>query len=158
VRQILAASKKLEERAALLRDVVADCAAQHRIPGFQSVQYGTLRDCSGNFQLHFIPDMRQIAQVRGQASPGIMTTFAPRRKAPPEDRAQSAPVISCVGGAVHLPSRSAKIHATLVQRIHGHRVAQDVDVAVLLRQAFRERFPFVAAFAAAVDAQFSIRR
>ena len=39
-----------------------------------------------------------------------------------------------------------------------HRVAEDVHVAVLLRQAFRERLPLVPAGPAAVDAELAVGR
>src|SRR5256885_2130479 len=42
--------------------------------------------------------------------------------------------------------------------IDGHRIAQDVDVAIALRQAFRERLPLVAAGLAAIDAKFAFGR
>src|SRR3712207_7950428 len=39
----------------------------------------------------------------------------------------------------------AEVHAARVERVDGHGVAQDIDVAVLLRQALRQRLPLVAA-------------
>ena len=53
---------------------------------------------------------------------------------------------------VDLSARGAEIDAALIERIDGHRVAQHVHVAIALRQAFRQRFPFVAAGPAAIDA------
>src|SRR5262249_23722670 len=55
------------------------------------------------------------------------------------------PAVAGVGRGVHLAAGGAEIDAALVERIGGHRVAQDVYVAVLLRQALRERLPFVSA-------------
>ncbi len=43
-----------------------------------------------------------------------------------------------------------------VERVDGHGVAQDVDVAVLLGEAVGERLPLVAAGAAAEDAELAI--
>ena len=59
-----------------------------------------------------------------------------------------------------MPSRilaagGAKIDTALVQRVHGHGVAQHVDVAVFLRQALGEWLPLVAAGLAAEDPQLA---
>ena len=77
------------------------------------------------------------------------------RRQIPHDR---VPIIAAVGRAVHLAAGGAEIDAALVERVDGHRVAQDVHVAVFLRQAVGERFPFVAAGLAAVDAQLAFVR
>ena len=66
--------------------------------------------------------------------------------------------VAAVGGGIDLAAGGAEIHAARFERVHGHRVAQHVDVAVLLRQALGERFPFVAARPAAIDAQLAIGR
>src|SRR5208282_1077065 len=66
------------------------------------------------------------------------------------------PAISGIGGGVDLSAAGAEVYAALVERVDGHGVAQDVDVAVALRQAFSERLPFVAAGAAAEDAQLAL--
>src|SRR2546430_4531793 len=58
-----------------------------------------------------------------------------------------------VGRCVHLPARGTEVHATRIERIDGHRVAQHVDVAVALRQTPRERLPLVSARPAAVHPQ-----
>ena len=62
------------------------------------------------------------------------------------------------GEHVDLAAGGAEVDAARVERIDRHRVAQDVDVAVLLRQALGERLPLVAAGAAAVDAQLAFGR
>ena len=67
------------------------------------------------------------------------------------------PVVAGVGRCVHLAAGGAEINAALIERIDRHGVAQHVDVAVALRQAFGERLPLVAAGAAAVDAQLAVR-
>ena len=59
-------------------------------------------------------------------------------------------------GGVDLAAGGAEIDAAAVQRVNGHGVAQHVDVAVLLRQAAGERFPLVAAGAAAVHAELAL--
>src|SRR5206468_1718735 len=68
------------------------------------------------------------------------------------------PAVPGVRREVHLPAGGAEVHAALVERVDGHRVAQHVDVAVALRQAFREPLPLVAAGAAAVHAQLPLGR
>src|SRR6267378_401122 len=66
------------------------------------------------------------------------------------------PAVSGIGRRVHLPAGGAEIHTAGIERVDGHRVAQNVDVAVALRQTFRERLPLVSARAAAVHAQLPI--
>ena len=44
------------------------------------------------------------------------------------------------------------------KRVHRHRVAQHIHIAIALRQAFGQRLPLVAAAAAAIHAQLPIRR
>ena len=68
------------------------------------------------------------------------------------------PAVARVGRCIDLPAGRAKVHATRIERIDGHRIAQHVDVTISLRQAVGERLPFVAAGAAAIDAQLAIRR
>ena len=68
------------------------------------------------------------------------------------------PRVAAVGRAIDLAAGRAEIDAARVERIDGHRVAQHVHVAILLRQAFGERFPFVAARLAAIHAQLAVRR
>ena len=60
--------------------------------------------------------------------------------------------------AVDLAAGRAEVHAARVERVDAHRVAEHVDVAILLRQAAREWFPVVAAGAAAVDAELALGR
>ena len=73
-------------------------------------------------------------------------------------RTIGVPAIAGIGRRVHLAAGGAEIDAALIERVDRHRVAQHVHVAVLLRQAFGERLPLVAAGAAAVDAQLAVGR
>src|ERR1039457_6577951 len=68
-----------------------------------------------------------------------------------------SPAVPGIGGGVDLPAAGAEIHSAFVERIDGHGVAQHVDVAVALRQAFGERLPLVSSAAAAEHSQFAIR-
>src|SRR5207244_10195098 len=68
------------------------------------------------------------------------------------------PAVPGVRREVHLPAGGAEVHAALVERVDGHRVAQQLDVGVALPQGFREPLPLVAARAAAVAAQLPPRR
>src|SRR5580698_4070512 len=67
------------------------------------------------------------------------------------------PAVSRVGRRVYLAAAGAEIHSAFVQRVDGHRIAQDVNVAVFLWQTAAQRFPLVAAGAAAEHAQLAIR-
>jgi hypothetical protein len=66
-------------------------------------------------------------------------------------------VVAGVRRGVDLPAGGPDVHAARVQRVDRHRVPQDVDVAVLLRQPVGQRLPLVAAGAAAVDAEPAVR-
>ena len=50
MRQIFFAGEESQERPALLRDVIADCAAEHRILGLKRVEYRPLCDLA--FDIH----------------------------------------------------------------------------------------------------------
>ena len=63
VRQILAAGEEAQERAALLRDVIADRAAQHRVTGFERVEDGALRELPSDLEFDFAVDVRQSSQM-----------------------------------------------------------------------------------------------
>src|SRR5882724_11514741 len=52
MRKILRASEESQERAALLRDVIANRASQHRVPRLQRVEDRALRDGALDLQLH----------------------------------------------------------------------------------------------------------
>ena len=49
----------------------------------------------------------------------------------------------------------AEINAAIIESIDGHGIAQDVDIAILLRETLGERLPLVASGAAAVNAQLA---
>ncbi len=66
------------------------------------------------------------------------------------------PRVSGISRTVDLSSGGAEVDATGIELVHGHGVAQHVDVAVTLRQALGERFPLVATGAAAVSAQLPV--
>src|SRR5256885_2149525 len=65
---------------------------------------------------------------------------------------------SGTGRCIYRPAGGAEIHATLIEGVDGHGIAQNVYVAVVLRQTFGKRFPLVPARATAVHAQLAIGR
>ena len=67
------------------------------------------------------------------------------------------PTLSRIGRRVNLSAAGAEIDPAFVERIHRHRISQNVHVTVALRQTFGERFPLIAAGAAAIHAQPAIR-
>jgi hypothetical protein len=66
VGKIFLAGEEAEEGAALLGDVVADCALQHGIAGFEGVEDGADRDGAFDFERDFSWDLRECAQMRGK--------------------------------------------------------------------------------------------
>ncbi len=55
-----------------------------------------------------------------------------------------------------MPAGGAEIDAAFIERVEGHRFAQNVHVTVVLRQAFGKCLPLVPARPAPVDAQLAI--
>jgi len=66
------------------------------------------------------------------------------------------PSVTGIGRAVDLASGGAEIDAALIEGVDRHGIAEDVDVAVFLRETLGEFFPFVAAGAAAVNPEFAV--
>jgi hypothetical protein len=64
--QILLAGKEPHKRPALLGDVVANRAAEHRIADFERIEDGALRDWIFNLELHLTVDLRQRSQMKGE--------------------------------------------------------------------------------------------
>ena len=63
MRKVLRASEESQERTALLRNVIPNCSAQHRIAGLQRVKDRALRDRARDLQLHVAANLRQRPQV-----------------------------------------------------------------------------------------------
>src|SRR6267143_1593084 len=63
---VFLAGEEAQERTALLRDVVADGAAQHRILCFECIEDGALRDGTFDVELHLRTDARQRPQMSGE--------------------------------------------------------------------------------------------
>ena len=63
VGQILLAGEETQERPALLRDLVADRPAQHRIAGFERVEDRSQRDRAVELKFYFAADVRQRSEV-----------------------------------------------------------------------------------------------
>src|SRR5712692_5097469 len=60
---VFLAGEEAQERTALLRDVIADGTAQHRILRFEGVEHRALGDRTLNVQLHLGTDARQRSQM-----------------------------------------------------------------------------------------------
>ena len=67
--EVLLAGEEPHERAALLRDVIADRSAQHRIARLECVEDGALRDRAFNVELHFAIDVRELPQMEREHDP-----------------------------------------------------------------------------------------
>ena len=62
--QVLRAGEESHERAALLRGVVANRPAQHRVAGLKRVEKRALRCLTLDVEANFAIDMRELPQVR----------------------------------------------------------------------------------------------
>src|ERR1700704_51780 len=63
MRQVLFAGEEADERAALLRHVIADGAPQHRIARLERVENGTLRHFASCVERHLAAHPRERSQV-----------------------------------------------------------------------------------------------
>ena len=61
--QILLAGEETQERPALLRDLVADRPAQHRIAGFERVEDRSQRDRAVELEFYFAADVCQRSEM-----------------------------------------------------------------------------------------------
>src|SRR5260370_3068506 len=69
MRKVLLAREEPQKRPPLLRDVVADRSAQHRITRFNRVDYGPLGDRPRDFNLHLPGHLRQSPPVLRKPNP-----------------------------------------------------------------------------------------
>src|ERR1700680_4651429 len=66
MREILLAGEEPHKRAPLLRNLIAQGAAQHRIAGLKRIEHRSLRDRAVNLELHLTIDLRQRPKVPRQ--------------------------------------------------------------------------------------------
>src|ERR1700687_916100 len=66
MREIFRAGEEPQERAALLRDVIADGPPQHRICSLERVEDRPLRDVTRDLERHLAVDVRQRPQMSGE--------------------------------------------------------------------------------------------
>src|SRR5581483_2919660 len=69
VREVLLARKESDKRAALLCDVIAKRAAQHRIGSLQGIEHRTLRHRAGNLHGDLALNLREGPQMRRKPHP-----------------------------------------------------------------------------------------
>jgi hypothetical protein len=61
--QILLAGEEAQERPPLLRDLIADRAAQHRIASLERAEDRSQRDWAVELKFYFAADVRQRSQM-----------------------------------------------------------------------------------------------
>ena len=135
MREILLAGEEPHERPALLRDVVADRAAQHRIARLERVEHASA--ASPGRRLRAAPrplTSRQRPQVRRQDDADHDSVCTSTESTAGRSRTIGAQLVAAVGRGVDLSAGRAEVDAARIERIDGHRVAQHVHVAVALRQ------------------------
>lgn len=78
VRQIILTGEEPHEGPTLLRDVVADRAAKHWIPGFQSIQHGTLSYRAVDLDLNFAVDVSEGSKMgrKNDSDHGALVAFS----------------------------------------------------------------------------------
>lgn len=70
--------------------------------------------------------------------------------------ADRVPVVAAIRRAIHFATSGAKVDPAAIATVYGHRLAENVDVAVLLWEAVGECLPIVATRSAAINPQLSI--
>jgi len=63
------AGEEPHEWPSLLRDVIADRSAQHRIGRFERIEDGPLGHLTGDLDADLAVDLRQLSQVSGEDDP-----------------------------------------------------------------------------------------
>ena len=158
VGQVFFAGKEAQKRPPLLRDMVADGAAQHGIARLESVEDRAQRRLALDFELYFALDVRQVRRCCGNTT-RIMLVSAPRPKARAEDREQWAP--SC---RRHRATRTPGLRSCRSKCRRSRAYRQPSRLAVRSRSSSPAADPFVSGShslpprAAAEDAQLTIER
>ena len=155
--KVFLAGKESEERTALQRHVIADRATQHRVACLERVEDRALGHGTVNLELQVATDLRQRPQVRREARLESCQRLHFDRQHCRKVPNNRCPAVSGIGGGVDLAAGGAEVHTALVERVDCHGVAQHVDVAILLRQAFGERLPLISSRTAAKDAKLARR-
>ena len=153
------AGEEADERAALLRLRGRGWCRGGRGKRASSAS-SSVRWVTGRGDVEFdraVAELRERAQVLRQRDADHRSVCTSTESTAGRSRTIGAQESPAFGGCVDLAAGRAEVDAALVERVDGHGVAQDVDVAVLLREALGQRLPLVAAAAAAVDAQLRRR-
>src|SRR5690348_306409 len=82
VGDVLLAGEKSQERAALLRGVVANRSAEHGIARFERVEGRAKRDRAVDFELYFPVALRQRAQMCGQNDADHLSVWTSTERTP----------------------------------------------------------------------------
>ena len=125
-------AKEAQERPALLRDVVADGAAQHGIARLERVQHRALRDRLQARPASPRSDLGQRSQMRRQYDADHGSVCTSTESTAGRSRTIGCPAVAGVRRGIDLPAGGAEIDAALVERVDRHGVAQHVHVAVAL--------------------------
>ena len=146
-------------RPAAAGAAVADRAEQGGVVALEAVQDRVDRAVAVDLHRHLRPDAGERAEVvrERHPDPGSRDGLGLDRQHRGQVLRDGGPGVAAVRRAVHLPARRPEVDPAPVEGVHGHRVAEDVDVAVALRQAAPEELPLAAAGPAARHAQAPLR-
>ena len=73
--EVLFAGEEAQKRPALQRIVIADCAAQHGIAGFERIEHRALRNWALDFERDLIADVRQGSEMEGKDAADLHFAF-----------------------------------------------------------------------------------
>jgi len=86
MRQIFLASEEAQKRPPLLRNLIANGAAQHRIAGLKRVKHRPLRDRTVDLKLNFAVSVRQRSQMLREYDPDHGSVCTSTDKTPGKSR------------------------------------------------------------------------
>jgi hypothetical protein len=78
VRQIFLAGEESQERASLLRVMIANCPTQHRIAGLKRIEHRSLCQRTFHFERYLTAHVRKCSQMLGKYDSNHMTTILQR--------------------------------------------------------------------------------
>lgn len=121
MRQIPCAGKEPQERSALVRDVVADRPAQHRIASLERIEHRALGHLTFDVERHFPVDFRELPQMCGKHDSDHGTVWTSTDSTAGRSRT--------IGAQLSPASADAYTCPPLVPKYTPHESSESIDMA-----------------------------
>jgi hypothetical protein len=115
MRQVLLAGEEAHQRPPLLRGMVANCPAQHRVAALQRIQHRALRHRPLDFSKTSPFTRRQGAQVVGELDPDHGSTWTSTDSTGRQIAHDGLPVVAPVRRDIDLAAGRAEVDAAGVR-------------------------------------------